>query len=455
LVSSLRHSEAAVKLTETTPTTSIIPTTTTTAAAAAASTGDNKKVLWIELNEPITTASVQAVEGAIQEASSGGYYAILISLDTFGGSAESAFKIADSLESSPVPVIGYVYPPGSQALGAGTMILMATDYTAMAPGSAIGSSRPILGLGSTNEAKFVIANTERLVSHAEIRQRNSTQIARFVTDNDSNLRAEQALKYHVIELISNSPKDLLKQANGSEIKNMARKNEFRFDTAGATLVRYEPGISVNLLEILSDPIIFTVLISIGILTLVLGISSPGFRAEIVGITLLILGLVGQGFNVNWVAMVLMGIGAALIVIELHLHGFGVSGIIGITALAFGMMLLVSEPAQPMLVNTDYISHIIRISTLLLIPFSGLFGFVMYKAYKATQIKTLFTKFPTGNGRALDDISPSKEGYVVIEGEYWKAKSSVAIKAGSDIMVVGHSNGILSIEPVTTKHTDFR
>jgi Membrane protein implicated in regulation of membrane protease activity len=71
---------------------------------------------------------------------------------------------------------------------------------------------------------------------------------------------------------------------------------------------------------------------------------------------------------------------------------------------------------------------------------------MYKAYCATKIKRVFVKYPTGKGRAVDDISPGQEGYVVIGGEYWKAKSSVQIKAGSIVKAVGDERGILSVEP---------
>lgn len=370
---------------------------------------------------------------------------MLISLDTFGGTADSTFKIIDSLQSSTVPVIGYVYPPGKQALSAGTMILMSTDYAAMAPYSTIGSSQPIIGTESTNETKFVNAIKQKLITLAELHGRNFTQVARFVTD-DYNLTPEKALKDHVIEIVADNPEDLLTRGNGVKIRTLTT-GEVVLDTQNATLVKYEPSIDIALLTIVSNPVVYTVFISIGILALIVGISSPGFGAEIIVIALLILGLIGQGFNVNWVALALMGIGAAFLVFELHLHGFGILGIGGIVSLASGMALLVAQPTTLMLVQSNYVIDIIKESVLLLIPFIGLFGFLMYKAYKATKIMKAFTEYPVGRGRALDDISPDKEGYIVIEGEYWKARSSVHVKAGSDIMVVGHSSkGIFSVEP---------
>jgi membrane-bound serine protease (ClpP class) len=407
------------------------------------SIAEDRRVLWVELNEPITAASAEYVAAAVQEASAGKYNSILVSLDTFGGSADSTFKIIDSIQSSTVPVIGYVYPAGKHALSAGTIILMASDYAAMAPYSTIGSSQPVIGTEPTNETKFVNAIVEKLITLAELHGRNSTQVGRFVTDND-NLTPERALKNHVIEAIAENPEALLTQANGAKVKTLA--GEVVLDILDAQLVKYEPSLRVSILRVLSDPIVSTMFLSIGVLALILGLSSPGFGAEVLGATLLILGLIGQGFDVNWAALALMGIGAGLLVFELHVHGFGIIGVGGVLVLAVGMTLLIAQPVTPMLVPTSRTTEIITTLSLLLIPFAGLFGFVMYKAYKATRIKKVITKYPSGKGRAIDDISPDKEGYVVIGGEYWRAKSTVYIKAGSTVKAVGEKSGILSVDP---------
>jgi membrane-bound serine protease (ClpP class) len=414
---------------------------------ASQSVVEDRKVLWVQLNEPITAASAENIAAAVQEAATGKYNAMLISLDTFGGSADSTFKIIDGIQSSSVPVIGYVYPAGKHALSAGTVILMASDYAAMAPYSTIGSSQPVIGTEPTNETKFVNAIVEKLVTLAELHGRNSTQVARFVTEND-NLTPEEALENHVIEVIAESPDDLLARAHGAKVKTLA--GEAVLDTLDAQLVKYEPSLRVSLLRILSDPIISTTFLSIGILALILGLSSPGFGAEVLGAVLLILGLIGQGFDVNWAALALMGIGAGLLVFELHVHGFGIIGVGGVIVLAAGMALLVAQPVTPMLVPTVRSAEIITTLSLLLIPFIGLFGFLMYKAYRATRIKKVFTRYPTGKGRAVDDISPDKEGYVVIGGEYWKAKGTVHIKAGGIVKAVEDKGGILSVEPTSEK-----
>src|SRR2546427_3538576 len=192
-----------------------------------------KKVLWVELSEPITPASAEKVSAAVEELPTDKYNAILITLDTFGGSADSTFKIMDAIQSSTVPVIGYVYPAGKHAFSAGTIILMTSDLAAMAPYSTIGSSQPVIGSQPTNESKFVNAIIGKLTAQAELHGRNSTQVGRFVTHND-NLTPEQALKNHVIEVIAASPEDLLAKANGTKVSTL--KGEVVLNTINAQII---------------------------------------------------------------------------------------------------------------------------------------------------------------------------------------------------------------------------
>lgn len=421
---------------------------------SVAESQEQKKVLWVELSEPITPGSAEKVSAAVQEASTQKYNAILISLDTLGGSADSTFKIIDAIQSSSVPVIGYVYPAGGHAWSAGTIILQASDLAAMSPYSVIGSSQPVIGTEPTNESKIVNAIVGKLVSLADLHGRNSTQVARFVTHND-NLTPEMALQNHVIEVIANNPDDLMTKANGMTVTTLHGK--VVLDTSNAKIVPYQPSLRATLLGMLSDPIVSTMFLSIGVLAIILGLSHPGFGAEVFGGVLLLLGLVGEGFNVNWAALVLVGIGAGLLVFELHVHGFGIIGVGGVIILAIGMALLVAQPVQPTLVPANYAIDTITTLTLMLIPIVALFGFLMFKAYKATRMKKTFTKFPIGKGRAIDDISSEKEGYVWIAGEYWRAKSSSYIKSGSAVKTIGSKNGILSVEPLTeeTENKDFQ
>ena len=77
---------------------------------------------------------------------------LLITIDTPGGLVSSLQQITTAITNSPVPVIGYVDPPGAQATSAGAFILLATDVAAMAPGTRVGAAHPVaLGGGQPDE----------------------------------------------------------------------------------------------------------------------------------------------------------------------------------------------------------------------------------------------------------------------------------------------------------------
>jgi membrane-bound serine protease (ClpP class) len=403
---------------------------------------ESKKVLWVEINDFISTASVEHFSAAIEEVKRGKYTAILLTLDTFGGSADAMFNIFDLILNSPVPVIGYVYPPGKQALSAGTLILMATDFAAMANYTTIGSAQPVLGITPINESKTINAIVGKMVTFAQLHNRNKTQIARFITHND-NLTPEQALRYKVIEAVAFTPQELLKIAHGKKVRML--KGEVTLDTDGE-LVKFEPSIRVMILRVLSDPLVSSLLTGIGFLTLIIGLTSPGVGIEIAAGIMILLGLIGQGFNVNISAIILLVVGSGLLIYELHNPGFGIAGIGGIILLGLGMALLVTNPTTPTLVSQQYAEEALRIIIASLSVVGGFFAFAIYKVIKIRKAKRALELIPMGSGRAVDDINEENIGYVVVEGEYWRARSAKGkIKAGTRIKVVKRDGRILVVE----------
>jgi len=408
------------------------------------SSAQEKKVLWLDIKDFISSATAEDVAAVVEQASSKNYSAVILALDTPGGSVDATFKIMESIEDSDLPVIGYVYPPGRHALSAGTIILVSTDFAAMAPFTTIGSSQPVLGTQPINETKFINAIVEKTVTIAELHGRNTTQVARFITHND-NLNHEKALERNVIETVAESPEDLLAKAHGAKI--MKIKGEQILDTKDAVIVNHEPSIRVTILKILADPVLSTVLLAIGFLAIIYGISSPGFGGEITGAILIILGLVGQGFNPNWAAFALMAVGVTLIIYELYSPGFGAFGIGGIIILGVGTGLMITQPPQPFLVPSGQLGDMTLITSAIISPFAGFFAFITYKVVKAKRMKKVEFVLPSKEGKTLDEISSDKEGFVLVGGEYWKARSSSIIKRGTKVRVLKAEGSLLIIEPV--------
>lgn len=425
---------------------------TLTVAAYGQHTGEaaERQVLWVDLKDFISSATSEHIEAAVARASDGSegnFSAVVLALDTPGGSLDATLKIIETIQGSTVPVIGYVYPQGKSAWSAGTIILVATDYAAMAPFTTIGSAQPISGANMpVNDTKVINAITEKMVTLAELHSRNATQATRFVTHND-NLTPEKALQNNIIEVIARNPEELLQNAHNSTVVTLAGPKIL--DTDSATIVTHEPSLRVSFVGILAHPVLSTILLTIGFFALVYGLTSPGFGGEITGAAMIILALIGQGFDVNWAGFALLAIGMGLLAYELYSPGFGAAGIGGIIVLLTGTTLMITQPVRPLLISGEHLINSALLSAIIIVPFGGFFGLITFKAWKAKTRKPLQFTFQSEDGVALDHISSNAPGFVSVGGEYWRAKTvgSIEIGKGEKVQIAGKEADLLIVEPL--------
>jgi membrane-bound serine protease (ClpP class) len=406
--------------------------------------------LWVNVNDIISSATAEHVASAVEVASrnsdSERYVAIVLALDTPGGAVDATLDIIASIQESNVPVIGYVYPQGRSAWSAGTMILLGTDYAVMAPFTTIGSAQPIRGDAPVNDTKIINALTEKMVSLAELHSRNVTQATRFITHND-NLTPEKALGTNIIEAIAADPEAMLQQAHNVTVATL--KGPKVLQTLGADIIVHEPSLRVSLVNILANPVLSTTLLTIGFFALIYGLTSPGFGGEIAGAAMIILALVGQGFDVNWAAVALLAIGVGLVTYELYSPGFGALGIGGIVVLVIGSTLMITQPVKPMLIDEEHVGNLAVLSSVIVMPFAGFFGFITYKAWKAKVAKPVQFAYQNEVGTALDAISENQPGFVLVGGEYWRARTrGHLVSKGDKIRIVGKEAEVLIVEPLT-------
>jgi membrane-bound serine protease (ClpP class) len=196
----------------------------------------------------------------------------------------------------------------------------------------------VLGTTTVNDTKVINALKEKIVSVSDVHNRNVTQAARFITDND-NLTPDKALDRNVIEAIASDPQDLLTKADKATVTT--NKGVKVLDLSNAEIVKHNPSLRVMLVDFLSNPVIATAFFTIGFFALIYGLTSPGFGAEIAGASLIILGLVGQGFDINWATFALLAIGVGLLAYDLYSPGFGALGIGGIALISLGSVLMIT------------------------------------------------------------------------------------------------------------------
>ncbi len=408
----------------------------------------NSNVVIVEITDTIDQSTVEILKESIQLAKNENSQAIVLLLDTPGGGLKETFEIADMINNSEIPIVGYVYPSGSAAWSAGTFVLISTHIAAMADYTIIGSCQPveisIEGTRLINDSKTINALVKWIETRAEIYNRNHTIVSRFITEN-LNLNESSAIKYGVIEYKASSIEQLLKYINGSTVKTS--KREVVLDTRYVKQIQYAPSISIQFMKFFSNPVLTSLLLIIGIFAVIFGISAPGYGAEIFGLIAILLSLIGSGFSVSTLSIIFIIIGCLLLIIEIFvLPGFGLVGIGGIISLLIGGILLIpGYPNREWLISRNYMTDAMIILLSISIIIAVFFVFLLYKAIQAKRKKVAVGTFIGERAETIDRISPNKQGYVRFKGEYWKATSDSNIEPNTKVIIVDKEESILKVK----------
>lgn len=412
------------------------------------------QVLYAEISGAIDSNTVEYMTDAINLASSGGYAALVVRLDTPGGDLASTLLIDERMiQATNLPVIGWVGPPGGSAASAGTIILEWTDIAAMAPGTSIGSVQPVeLGITGTTpvtDSKIINYVVAQLENGMHIHDRNESLASLFVTQN-LNLDSGSALALRATNYTAATVQDLLSQVSGHRFvfqENGTVVKDFTLNVAGADIVSFSPSLRVQLLSFLTDPLIAVLLLIVGVYLVIFGLHAPGHGAEVAGIITVLLALIGLGFSVDPIALLLIIVGVVLLILEVKHPGFGAFGIGGIVAIAIGALFLapLGPPTQPggsgSLVTPGYqIGFVIT----LLVPtllFGALILFAMYKVNEVRRRRPTVGELAGEPAMAEEPLVKDTKGYVRMKGELWQAIADTDVPAGTRVYVV-EAQGLL-------------
>ena len=409
----------------------------------------NSNVLIVEISSTIVLSTVEIVHERIGEAEYRNSEAIVLLLDTPGGGLQETIEIWELIRSSTKPFIGYVYPQGSASWSAGTFILIGTHIAAMADNTIIGSAQPVEisfeGTRIINDSKTINALVARLQERADIYGRNKTIVGEFITKN-LNLNETQALEYGVIEFVSDSIDHLLDDIDGTVINTSA--GNITLHTKNAEQILYSPSFKIQILKLISNPILTSLLLVLGIISLIIGIQSPGFGAEVFGVIAILLSLIGSGFSVSTLGIFFITIGCLLLIIELFvLPGFGVVGIGGVICLIMGAVFLIPTYSnREWLISMEWTDTAIMIVLVIIGLLAAFFVFLLYKILQIRQKKTRVGTFIGEKAKTIDRITPDKPGYVRFKGEYWQAKSDTTIEPNTKVIISGKDESTLIIKP---------
>lgn len=410
---------------------------------------ESSNVVVVEITGTIDQGTVEILKESMRLAESKNSEAIILLLDTPGGGLSETFEIAELINESKIPVVGYVYPSGSAAWSAGTFILMSTHIAAMADHTIIGSCQPvevsITGTKMINDSKTINALTSWMKERANMYGRNTTIAKRFITEN-LNINETLALKYGAIDFSAPSVGQLLQDINGTVVKT--NSGDVTLNTRYAKQIKYEPSLGIQLMKFFSNPALTSILLLLGVFAIIFGISAPGFGAEVFGVIAVLLALVGSGFSISALALIFIVVGFILLIIEIFaIPGFGVVGIGGIISLIIGSAFLIPDyHNRNWLVSMDVIGETITVVIVIVILIALFFAFMLYKVLEARRKRVAIGLFSGETAKTVDRITPDKPGYVRYKGELWQATSDTTIEPNTKVIIIEKNETTLKIKP---------
>lgn len=402
-------------------------------------------VVVVEVTGVITHATFELVKEGFDQARSLRALAVILALDTPGGLWEATESIVRLIDESPVPVISFV-PMGKPALSAGTIILLSSHLTAMAPMSIIGACQPRAFFSGEpiEDPKVVNALRGFLAQRAEFYGRNRTLVEEFVTKNHV-VGAREAREYRVVEFVASSIEELLRAMDGVEVK--VRERRVTLKTRDAAVVSINPSLRVRLLSFLSDPLISRLLFILGLWGMILSFMTVGYEGEILAGILLILGLIGMGFHVDLLALFLLILGAILLFLEVREPGLQILGPAGIICILLAFLLTLRMDPTRWLVSPEW-QRFFTAVTLAIAAANVAFAAVVYYAlFKSEGESPKVLRIVGETAVAIEELTPGKVGFVKFRGEYWKAVSTKPVAPGQKVKITGIEGLTLIVEPI--------
>ena len=274
------------------------------------------QVLLVEFDNDVNPVTQSYLQDELERGEREGFDAVVVELDTPGGLGSSMREIVKSMLAAKVPVVVYVAPSGSSADSAGAVIGEAADVLAMAPQTNIGSSTPISATGEElgeDLRRKVINDAAAYIAELAREHGRNAEAAEAMVREAANYGAREALKLDVIDVIAPSVPALLEQIDG---RRTVPKG-FVLDTAGADVERVEMSLWKRALDLLIDPNVIALMLSLGLLGIVVELWNPGLIFPgTVGAISLVVGLYGlQVLPVSAAGLLLMLLAAGFFVAE--------------------------------------------------------------------------------------------------------------------------------------------
>ncbi|MFC4411077.1 nodulation protein NfeD [Chungangia koreensis] len=291
------------------------------------------EVYHIPIEEEVEKGLSAYLDRALDEAEENGADAVIFEIHTPGGFVNAAGDIGKRIQNSPLKTIAYI---NREAHSAGAYIALHADEIYFAPGATMGSAAVIDQAGNAADEKATSAWLAQMASAAESTNREPIY-AKAMADKNIDLPDFGAPKGSLLTL---SASDALKvgYSNGTaasinEVMEMA-------GLANADLIPVEMTIAEKIARFITNPVVVPILLSIASLGLIVELYSPGFGIPgLMGISALILFFYGHMVAglAGHESIILFVVGVILVVAEIFLPG-GIAGLLGFGAIIGSIIL---------------------------------------------------------------------------------------------------------------------
>ncbi len=393
--------------------------------------------LLLTVEGPLTPAKQEYLQRGLRVAERQGVEVLILQLDTPGGSVDLMNNMVKDIRASQVPVVVFVAPSGAMAGSAGTVITLAGHAAAMAPGTAIGAASPVditgqdLGETIVAKEKNILKATVRAL--AANRSQEAIRLAEETIETAAAVSAQEAYEVGLVDFIAHDVTDLLTQLDGFLVTTTS--GEHRLNTKNAVVVPFNQTFIEHFLDVLTNPNIAFLLLTIGVQAILIELSSPGgWIAGFIGAVCLALAAYGLGaLPVNWFGLIFLAIAFVLFILDIKAPTHGALTAAGVASLIVGALVLFNSPGTPsfqrvsvpLVVGASLVSAAIFFTILT-------FGLRALRAPIRTGQESLKGRI----GIARSDIAPT--GSVQVAGELWTAEleeGSEPIPVGSRVEVV--------------------
>jgi membrane-bound serine protease (ClpP class) len=408
-------------------------------------------VLVLTADGPVTPAMSEYLSRGINVAEQRGAELLIFQLNTPGGSTDLMQDMVESIRNSSVPVVVYVAPAGAMAGSAGTVITLAGHMAAMAPETVIGAASPVGGqgedLGETLETKLKEAFKAQVRSLAERRGEEAVSLAEDTIESAKAVSALEAHEVGLVDIIARDLPELLDQLEGQTVETTTGQRVLQ--TKDIQLEFLELSLIEQILQVLTNPNIIFILLTIGVQAILIEISNPGgWVAGFIGVVCLTLAVYGFGvLPVNWFGLIFLATAFVLFILDIKAPTHGALTAAGVGSLIIGALVLFNSPATPQFQRVSV--PLVVVSSLIT---GGLFAAALMFAMRAqkTPVRTGQQAMLGRVGIVRTEIPSFGSGMVQVAGELWSAELAEGeqpIPIGTRVEVVSARGIRLSVRRV--------